>query len=373
MSDPEGLTYEPGLDGLRAVAIASVLCFHAFASSGVTGWFLGGNLGVSVFFTLSGFLITSLLLREQQQTGSVRVGRFLARRVRRLLPAAATVTVLVVVLSRTKWLSLHVSDAVGAVWSFTNWHVIASGQDALLRTIVGPLGPTWSLAVEEQVYLGLLILVLLCARARPVALPISLALVCAGSWIAANLVSNWSPRLEFGTDVRAGEIAIGALLAVVVQRVPDLATRRRWLDAVSSTAFVALTVCIVRVNYRPPWLLRGGFGVIAALSACAVLGVVSHGPLHRLLSAAPLVQVGRISYSLYLVHWPVFLVLTEARVGVAGWALVGVKIGVAIVIATLLHVAIERPFRRLELAPHRALSAWLVTSGAVTALAMLVL
>ena len=117
----------------------------------------------------------------------------------------------------------HVKDFRGmwvSAWAYvTNWFQIVAGLNYADQNGRPPLlRHLWSLAVEEQVYLGLLILVLLCARARPVALPVSLALVCAGSWIAANLVSNWSPRLEFGTDVRAGEIAIGALLAVVVDR-----------------------------------------------------------------------------------------------------------------------------------------------------------
>lgn len=371
MSEQPAFGYQPGLDGLRGVSILGVLLFHVCASSGLDGWFVGGNLGVSVFFTLSGFLITSLLVGEQLRTGRLDVGRFFARRVRRLAPASITVVLAVVLLARVHWFSLHVSDALAAVWSVTNWHVIIAGQGQLLRTIVGPLGPTWSLAVEEQAYAVLTVAVVLLRRRK--ALVVMLLVVCMGTVLGSNLLTDWSPHLEFGTEVRAGEIAVGALLALALLRWPDIAARRRTLDIASLLAACSLLACMWWVDYRPPWLLRGGFLAVALTTAVVVLGVLSHGPLHRALSLRPLVAMGRASYSLYLVHWPVFLVVNEDRTGVHGWVLVACKLVCAAVVAIALHLCVEQPIRRRAVTRQRALVGWLAGSLAVSAVALVAL
>lgn len=368
MSEGPSFGYQPGLDGLRGVSIIGVLLFHVCAGSGIEGWFVGGNLGVSVFFTLSGFLITSLLVGEQSRTGHVDVAGFFARRVRRLSPALLSVVMAVVVLSRVHWFALHASDALAAVWSVTNWHVIVAGHDQLLRTIVGPLGPTWSLAVEEQAYAALVVAVLLLRRRT--ALIVALAGVCVMSVVFANLLTDWSPHLEFGTEVRAGEIAVGGLLALALARWPRLVTRRPMLETGAVMAGVALLACMWWVDYRPPWLLRGGFLLIAGATAAVIAGVLSGGVLHRVLSQRHVVAVGRASYSLYLVHWPVFLVVNQQRVGVHGWALVVCKLLCASLAAVALHLGVEQPLRRRDLPTRSVLVAWLLGSVAVSAVAI---
>jgi peptidoglycan/LPS O-acetylase OafA/YrhL len=369
------IPYEPGLDGLRAVSILGVLLFHACATSNLTGWFRGGGLGVSVFFTLSGFLITTLLISERSRSGGIDVARFWGRRIRRLVPASLTVVTAVVMLSRTSWLALRTSDAVAAVWSFTNWHVIVSGQNHLLQTIVGPLGPTWSLAVEEQIYLLLALAAVLTGRAkRPDrALAVVLVLATAASIVLANVVSDWSPRLEFGTDVRAAELAIGGLFALLVRHRPDLLTQRRALDLAGAAAAAALVVLFLFADYSPPWLLRGGFAAVALVSATLVAAVLAHGRVASVLEWAPLVRVGTWSYSLYLVHWPIFLVLTADRVGVDGVGLVAVKVAAASIVAVALHLSVEQPLRRRNVAPRAAVLAWLGASVGVSVLALLLL
>ena len=371
MSEQPSFGYQPGLDGLRGFSIIGVLLFHVCASSGIHGWFVGGNLGVSVFFTLSGFLITSLLVGERVATGRVAVAHFFARRVRRLAPASLAVVLGVVLLSKAHWFSPQASDALAAVWSVTNWHVIASGQGQLLRTIVGPLGPTWSLAVEEQAYAVLVIAVVLLRRRA--ALVSTLVGVCVGVVVCANVLTDWSPHLEFGTEMRAGEIAVGALLAVAYLKWPNLARRRIATDVAAVVAALGLAACFWWVDYQPPWLLRGGFLVVAAGSALVVLGVVSGGVLHRSLSWRPLVSIGKASYSLYLVHWPVFLVVNEQRTGAHGWILVGYKVVCAAVVAATVHLAIEQPLRRRAVTPRNAVTAWLVGSLAVSAVALVAL
>jgi peptidoglycan/LPS O-acetylase OafA/YrhL len=391
------IPYEPGLDGIRAISIAGVLLFHACATSGLDGWFRGGNLGVSVFFTLSGFLITTLLLSEHDRTGRVSLQRFWSRRIRRLVPASLTVVAGVTLLSSTEWFDLRRGDAWAAIWSVTNWHVIAAGEDQLLRTIVGPLGPTWSLAVEEQFYVGLAFGLWFASRRRNPSRAVATGSVVVAlvSVVLANVVSDWSPRLEFGTDIRAAELAVGCLLAVAIRHrrlAPSDAgtvTSRRGLagaaDAAGAVALIATAVLFLLAG-TAPWLLRGGHAALALIWAVLVVAVLAHGRVDRLLSHAPLVALGRWSYSLYLVHWPVFLVLTPERTGADGVVLVAVKLAAATGMGVALHHLVERPLRAGSAAAknpaaHRrlpggvppAVLAWLAASLTVTALAALLL
>jgi peptidoglycan/LPS O-acetylase OafA/YrhL len=373
------IPYEPALDGVRGVSIVAVMAFHACATSGLDGWFRGGNLGVSVFFTLSGFLITSILVTELQHTGRLDLARFWTRRIRRLVPASLTVVLLVVLLSRTALFSARADDAAAATWSFTNWHVIIAGQDQLLRTIVGPLGPTWSLAVEEQFYVLLALGVAVASRTfrpqRSLAIGFGATVVC--SVLLANVVSDWHPRLEFGTDVRAAELAIGGLLALVVASPASRVSKRLaalptvHADMVGVAALATLVGLFLFADYSPPWLLRGGFTIVALTTSAAIISVRAHGRVSSGLAARPLVAVGRWSYALYLVHWPVFLALTADRVGFDGIPLVAVKVAVAFALALVLHHLVEQPVRRS--APQRAsltIGAWLTSSAAVTILAL---
>jgi len=369
------LAYEPGLDGLRGIAIAGVLCFHAFAASGID-LVRGGYLGVSLFFTLSGFLITSLLLRERASTGGNDLRRFWARRIRRLAPASLVVVVVVIALSGP-WSVLHArtSDAVAAAWSVTNWHIIAAGQDAILQTVVGPLGPTWSLAVEEQFYVGLVVLVVLAMATRTPRRV--LAVVCAIGWVVpmllTNLVTDWHPTLEFATVMRAPELFAGVALALwtTSDRPPRWSAGRG--DVAAGVGLVVLIGMMLLVDYDPPWQLRGGYGLIALVSAATILGTVARGRVGTALGNRPLVALGLVSYSLYLVHWPVILILDEQRTGLHRWSLALVRIAVAVVAAIVLHVVVERPIRRMRTPWWPTFAAWLAACAGVTVAAVALL
>ena len=366
------IAYEPGIDGLRGVSIIAVLLFHACATSSLTGWFRGGNLGVSVFFTLSGFLITTLLFTEHERSGRIDLKRFWTRRIRRLAPASLTVVGVVVVLSGTRWFDLRSADALAAIWSVTNWHVIAGGQDKLLQTIVGPLGPTWSLAVEEQFYV-LLAIGAWCAlrTARPMrSIAIGAAATVLVSLALANTVSDWSPRLEFGTDVRAAELAVGCLLAVTIRSRRSRLTERAAAADLAGAIAVACLGALFGLAGTAPWLLRGGHVLVALASATAIAAIIAHGRIDAALSAPPLVSIGRWSYSLYLVHWPVFLVLDEQRVGLDGVPLVLVKLTVAFVLAVGLHRFVEQPLRTTDTSVRSVYATWLGASVAVSVLAL---
>jgi len=275
------------------------------------------------------------------------------------------------------WTVLHArtSDAVAATWSVTNWHIIAAGQDAILQTVVGPLGPTWSLAVEEQFYVGLVVLVVLAMATRTPRRV--LAVVCAVGWavpmLLTNLVTDWHPTLEFATVMRAPELFAGVALALwtTSDRPP------RWSAGTSDVAagigLVVLIGMMLLVDYDPPWQLRGGYGLIALVSAATILGTVARGRVGTALGNRPLVALGLISYSLYLVHWPVILILDEQRTGLHRWSLALLRIAVAVVAAIVLHVLVERPIRRMRTPWWPTFAAWLAACAGVTVAAVALL
>ena len=371
-------TYHPSLDGLRAVAVILVVLFHAGATSALPGLMPGGFIGVSVFFTISGFLVTSILLRESRASdhGGVDFARFWARRVKRLWPASLTVVALAVVLAGSQWSGMQASDAIAGIFGYTNWHVIWSGQDELLRTIVGPLGPYWSLAIEEQFYVLLTLAFVVCLRtARPVrSLTFVVVLGWFGSLAAQLLISGPQYRLEFGTDTRGSEILAGCGLAILLHVRPGTGERfRRWLPIAGSIGLVVIVGIAATNDYDPPWLLRGGYSALSLLSSMVVLSLLFPNRLTSALSWRPLAAIGVASYSLYLVHWPVILILTPDRVGFDGWALVAVKVAAAGVAAAALHLAVEQPLRRTVAANRTVAIAWVAATLAVTALALVVL
>jgi peptidoglycan/LPS O-acetylase OafA/YrhL len=364
------LRYRPALDGLRAVAVLAVVLYHFNPDV----W-SGGLLGVSVFFTLSGYLIVTLLLRERERTGSIDLGAFWARRIRRLAPAAlATTTVVVLLAGGHAWGWQHAmvwTDPVAAVWSVMNWHQIGFGPDVGLR-IVHPLSPYWSLAVEEQFYLVIGIVLLGVRRtARPA---LWMLWITGAVWIIGAGVARFahlSPTMaEWGTQVRAPEVAAGCVLACVLL-VTGREIRGRAADLVGWCAFVGLLALFVFASKTQWWLFHGGFALVSIVSALTLVGLLADGTLARVLSWRPLVALGTISYAVYLVHWPVRLVLIPERTGgLDGVPLALVRLVVALALAILLHVTIERPFmRRFPARPPVVLGVWLLASAAVTLLA----
>lgn len=359
--------YEPSLDGMRGVCIAAVVLYHGSAQSGLAGWVRGGFIGVSVFFTLSGFLITSLLLREASATGSIRLTRFWSRRIRRLWPAAFAMLAAVIGLSAWGPLSAQPSDTIAATWNVTNWHVIAGGQSRLLQTIVGPLGPTWSLAVEEQFYvvLALLLVVVLRLRRATTWLTIAAALGVIVPMVLSNVATNWQPALEFNTVLRMPELFVGVLLAVW-HRTGRSRIGTPLADALAGGGLLTLIGLFLLADYSPPWLLRGGYTLVAVTTALTVVGLLQHGRVAALLSWRPLRALGVVSYSLYLVHWPVMSVLTRDRTGMRGVTLLGVLLVASVAAAWVLHVCVERPVRRLDTASVPTIAAGFAGAAALT-------
>ena len=358
----------PALDGLRAFAVAGVFAYHLG-----WGWAAGGYLGVDLFFVLSGFLITTLLLEERVLTGRVRLGAFWARRARRLLPALflvlAAIALYVVIDGRYGGTGASASidlsglrgDALATLFYVANWHAIFSHQSYFAQFAASsPLKHTWSLAIEEQFYLvwpPVLLVLLKVARGawRRVGLVVAVAgaLGSAGLMMALYHGAADASRVYYGTDTHLFDMFGGIAVAMLVAARPQPGVRaRRALHVVAPICAVALGVFWVRAGTGsglvPPWMYRGGFLLCAALAVVVIADVrqVQHGPLGHVLSLRPLRFLGRISYGIYLWHFPVIVYMTPDRVGLSGNALNAVRIGATLLFATLSYRFVEMPIRR---------------------------
>ncbi len=368
------------LDGLRGAAVLAVLAYHAELLD-------GGFLGVDLFFVLSGFLITALLLVERRTTGATSVLGFWARRARRLLPAVLMVVAAVAVYAATIAASAEVerirSDGIATLLYVANWHDLAAGNDYwTLFARPSPLAHTWSLAIEEQFYLVWpLVVVLVTSRARrPAERVLSAGIIGAvlsALWLMTQHTLSADPsRSYLGTDTRISAILVGAVLAAYLEvtqggvhaAAPAAGADHPAHGAAAEAddqqaddqpvehplALAGLVSAVVlgwmwwTADGTEPFLYQGGFALHAIASVGLIATLVHPEPtlLHRILALRPLVWVGHISYGLYLWHWPVFVVLDADRTGLSGLALTSTRVVVSFVLATASFYLVERPIRR---------------------------
>ena len=331
------------LDGVRGIAILPVVGLHAF------GWPRQGSLGVDLFFVLSGFLITTLLLQEQEETGSISFRSFYRRRALRLLPALIAMlgtfalATVISLASRGDLDASHLrSPLIGIAFALTYTANFAGAAGFHPNG----LGHLWSLAEEEQFYLLWPAVLFLVVRARKETairiLGVAVMLVVLERMILA-LTAEQVPlyRLYNGPDTHADPILIGCLsaLALSTGRLPRWLAegRPRSLAAAASTVFVVGAICFLDrawiLLYVTPLLT-----VFAAAVAVIVLtAALDDGLLSRALARGPIVFLGRISYSLYLWHVPILAFL-------GGWA----GVALSLVAATASYHVVEQPFRRLK-------------------------
>ncbi len=351
-----GMPFFPAVEGLRGLAVFGVLVFHGRWSIAQ-----GGFLGVSTFFTLSGFLITSLLLRDHARTGGVGLRRFWTHRVRRLLPAALACLLLAVAYGATAGdpgqRQNLAGDVVAALGYAANWRFIASGQSyGDLFGAPSPVLHFWSLAIEEQFYVVfplLVLLVVVVLRADRRRLAVVLGALTALSVGLSVALSGSPDRVYFGTDTRAAEILLGALLAVALAgRIDALAAGTSRLPAQGALPWLgaaALVTMLALWSVTPQsatWVHRGGLAGYAVLSALVVLAaLLPTGPVARLLAVRPLRELGRISYGVYLYHWPIFLWLTKGNTSLSGVPLFAYHVGVTLGVAWLSFRYLEQPIR----------------------------
>lgn len=352
--------YQPALDGVRAVSVLLVLLFH----TGVA-WMPGGYLGVSVFFTLSGYLITSLLLAEHRSTGSISLGGFYARRVRRLLPASLLCLALVVV-ARGFGAFAEVpglrADVIGAVLQVINWVQLAGSTSYadLFGATTSPLEHYWSLAIEEQFYWiwPVVIAVLLRRRGRSNLSSAVLMLTIVMSTAAVVIAQVFGPDAAYwATPARLPEILIGASLACVMRwpRRPGSRAERSgadrggpvpmWMGMWAPVALVLVIAAAATVPAGSGPAYEGLLPVFAVLTASLIAALQVPGQAACILAWRPLVAIGKVSYGLYLFHWPVFVLLRER-----GWDLTapgGMAVAAAItaLLTVISYRLVEQPVR----------------------------
>ncbi|MGI8755296.1 MAG: acyltransferase family protein, partial [Acidimicrobiales bacterium] len=367
--------YQPALDGLRAFAVVAVLLFH-----GRVRWVQGGYVGVSVFFTLSGFLITSILIAERRRFGHVDAPAFYARRARRLLPAGAVCLVGIATVAAFGGFDgvPHLRKDLGAAaLQVFNWAKLAGGTSyadvfAQAGGRVNPLDHFWSLGIEEQFYwfwplsfAGLAAL----AHRRGSSLATVLAVPTVLFVAAAPAIAwVWGPDAAYwATPARVGEILTGAVAAAVVAegRVP------RWAARLAPLCLVAIAAaCAWFPSERGP-AYEGLLPLLSVVTALLLLGLQQRGPLVRVLSWRPFVLVGLVSYGLYLFHWPIYALLDGARLGFGGVGLLLVRLVATALVAVVSYLVVERPVRRARWRPSRTLVPALAVSLGVVALAVL--
>ena len=373
------LGYLPALDGLRGLAVLAVLLFHAGL-----GFVVGGQLGVTVFFTLSGFLITALLLLERSATGRIDLPRFWARRARRLVPAtllALPLVALVVHASPGPVSSGVLGDAIASATWVANWRFIFHHQVyADLFSMPSPFQHFWSLGVEEQFYVVFpLLLALVLGRAVGVRRRWLLAFVLTVLTVAstAQLIrlngtgANFS-RAYYGTDARVAELLVGALLALALVKVDGLrqlrGAARHATSLLGLLGMCGLVYGVATLDNGNELLFRGGFLAVAICTAAVIAAAVQHrSPLARLLAVRPLALLGLISYGVYVFHWPLFLLITEDSTGQSGAALVAMRLGATLALAIASYRLLEHPIRFGSLKPAEAFSGW--AAGAIAGIA----
>jgi peptidoglycan/LPS O-acetylase OafA/YrhL len=409
----QGLPHRRALDGLRGLAVAGVVIYHLDL-----GWLTGGFLGVSLFFTLSGFLITSLVLAERDHRGEFDARRFWGRRFRRLLPAAWAGIAVAIAFT---WFAGDADqvrrlpgDVVAALAYVANWHYIISG-DAYTAGYQAPsaLLHYWSLAIEEQFYIlfPFLVLALVVRKATTRTWLLVIGALTVGSMIATLVIydPDRTTNVYFGTVTRAAELLAGVLLALVFTRwwkrpqvdpaasssssssgVPgtidttdadgatDAVPHRTdpteggrlpaWLPTVVAVAALAATIGLwFVVRTTDDWLYRGGLWLVALVSVALIWAVLHDGLVAKALSWTPFVGLGLVSYGVYVYHWPLFLWISTEHTGLTGAPLVAARLGATAVLALLSYYLLELPIRRgrVHLTP-------LSLGGAALALVLLV-
>jgi peptidoglycan/LPS O-acetylase OafA/YrhL len=379
----------PGLDGLRALAVVAVMIYHANSS-----WMPGGFLGVEVFFVISGYLITLLLIGEHERSGQVDLRQFWLRRFRRLLPALYVMLAFLVV-----YLAIFMRDArgrtrgdiVAGVTYVTNWYQIWVGAGYTAAEAFVPLRHLWSLAVEEQFYLiWPLIMIAILRRGRAhlprvamwlVGFAVLMAVVSAvlfvpgdidsvctaensrGYWQIAGRCISINDTLYLNTFTRAGGIMLGAAFAMVwrpiaIMRGP-LRTKGRQLDVVALVGIVILAVVIWKIHLADPaltmltgsrfdpWLFRGGL-FVTGIATLMVVAAVTHSRAitGRLLGNPILSWVGTRSYGLYLYHWPIYQIIRqEAGIKMSLTQFI-VAMVITVPITEVSYRLVEMPIRR---------------------------
>ena len=355
--------YLPSIDSLRALAVLAVIIYHVDVN-----YLPGGFLGVDLFFVLSGYLISSLIIKEYRKTGSLNLYNFYIRRARRLLPAVyfmITIGLVVMVLFNEVLLRKSHLDAIfGYIYSSNWWYIFHKLDYFDSFGAQSPFKHLWSLAIEEQFYMIFPLLFLLINRKKKskdgtyklnknfLYVVLGLILVSLIAHILLFDINNIS-RIYFGTDTRAFSLlvgVVGAILYPMEKLHAKVTPQQNIMYSVISLVSIAtlITVMIYTSEYNT-WLYRGGFLLVAIIG---LIVIISSGKQHtlmsRLLSFKPVVFIGKISYSLYLWHFPILVLTTPvSEIGNPNIIFVILRIILTFALATASYVFVETPIRKL--------------------------
>ncbi|MEQ1872636.1 MAG: acyltransferase family protein [Ilumatobacteraceae bacterium] len=387
--------YLPGLDGLRAIAVVAVMVYHANSS-----WLSGGFLGVEVFFVISGYLITLLLISEKERTGRVRIGQFWFRRGRRLLPALFLMMAglaIYMALFERRPMGQTRGDLLAGTFYVSNWFQAWVGQSYTAAEAFAPLRHLWSLAVEEQFYLLWPLIMLLILRFRGDRLPrvaawlvgvsVGLAVMVGAMYVGGTVFIGADPltgaascgpgesngyvtflgrcinvneTMYIGTLTRAGGLMLGAAFAMVWRPIAimlgPLGKRARQIDLLALASLGALgwlmhSLWLLDKNdlSYSPWLFRGGF-LLTGICSIGIIAAATHQRswLGRLLGVGPLRWIGTRSYGLYLYHWPIYQILRESGQPLQ-WRQFAIAMAITLPITELSYRLVELPIRKGKL------------------------
>lgn len=340
------------IDGLRAISVAAVLAYHLELPQ-----FAGGFLGVEVFFVISGYLITGLLIREHDAAGRIALKSFWMRRFRRLLPAVVALLLFVLVcipFVATDAASSFPRDAVGALLYISNWWQLIFGQSYFEAALRPPLlRHLWSLAVEEQFYaVWPLVMLFLLRLRRHVAAAVAFGgagLSALLMWVVQRGVTD-TTRAYVGTDTRASGLLAGATLAFAVAAWPRLLTGRHVTSIFGVLGIAALAWAGWSLSAETTWLYPGGFLLVDAATLLAIVAAASPAAaaLNGVMGNRAFVWLGTRSYGLYLFHWPVFQMM-RPRVDLNGWWVNPGRIAVSLLLAELSYRLVETQFMKRSL------------------------
>ncbi|ULG72065.1 acyltransferase family protein [Macrococcus brunensis] len=346
--------YLPGLDGLRAIAVIAIIIFH------LNPKFLpGGFLGVDTFFIISGYLITTILLKEYRETGSVNLFKFYTKRIKRLFPAIWFLLVTLFaycLLFEQSILHQLKKDIIAAFFYVSNWWYIFDKVDYFQALEPRPLQHLWSLAIEEQFYIffPLILLVLLKKFSRRTAIiTFTVLAVISAIWMAVLYHPGMQvSRLYFGTDTRLQTMLLGVLLAFIwpafrlKREVPP--AMRVTISAIGIINFVILLISFTQITEATGFLYQGGFFILGLITISTIASCVHPGSLLKQLLSLPfLTYIGRLSYSLYLWHFPVIVMVEHHFVkGQVPFYAYIIEIALTILFAWFSYEFIETPFRR---------------------------
>lgn len=355
--------YLPSIDSLRAIAVIAVIIYHIDAN-----YFPGGFLGVDLFFVLSGYLISSLIIKEYKSTGTVNLYNFYVRRARRLLPAVyfmITVVLIIITLFNGVLLKKSYLDALfGYIYSSNWWYIFHKLDYFDSFGSQSPFKHLWSLAIEEQFYMFFPLIFLIFNRKSKsnngnsklnknfIYVVLSLILVSLIAHILLFDINNIN-RIYFGTDTRAFSLLVGVVGAILypMDRLSERTTKKDNMiySIVSLVSILVLIGIMINTSEYNTWLYRGGFLLVAIIG---LIIIISSGRqytfMSKLLSFKPLVFIGKISYSLYLWHFPILVVTTPvSEIGNPNLFYVTLRIVLIFLVATGSYMFVETPIRKL--------------------------